>query len=152
MLTQRSLPTVRMAAAPLSSPGLDGQLRIEDAGGDAELLQEELEAVAAVHGAHEQQRLPADQLQLQQRVDEQELVLLLAFDGVLLQLAAVGQLRALQLQDHLRGHGSRSEQNRGGPITTESQKTRFRVDAGAAPPCASAQTFSPPFIKPKVDD
>lgn len=84
-----------------ASPGPDRQLRVENAGGDTELLQEELEPVAPVHGSHEQQRLTLNQSQLQQRVDKQELVLLLTLDAVLLQLAAVRQLRALQLEDHL---------------------------------------------------
>lgn len=91
---------------PPHSPGLDGQLRVEDAGGDPELLQEQFEAVAAVQGSHEHQRLPLNQAQLQQRVDEQELVLLLTLEAVLLQLAAVGQLGALKLQDHLGKHRS----------------------------------------------
>lgn len=86
------------------SPGLDGQLRVEHTGGNPKLLQEQFESVTSVHGSHEHQRLALDQPQPQQRVDEQELVLLLTFEAVLLQLAAVGELRALKLQDHLRGH------------------------------------------------
>lgn len=83
------------------TPGLDGKLRVQHAGRDAELLQEELEAVAALDGADEDQRLSSHQAKLQQGVDQQELVLFFTLDAVLLQLCAVWQLRALKLQRHL---------------------------------------------------
>lgn len=96
-------------------PGLNWKLRVEDAGRDAKLLQEQFEPVAPVNSSHKQQRLSLNQLQLQKSVDEQELVFLLTFDGVLLQLAAVWELRALKLQDHLRrdrsGSGDKIKQN-----------------------------------------
>lgn len=87
------------------SPGVHGQLRVEHAGGNAKLLHEELEPVAPVQRSDKHQRLALNQPQPEQRVDEQELVLLLAPDAVLLQLAAVWQLRALELQDDLKGGG-----------------------------------------------
>lgn len=85
------------------SPGLHWQLRVEHAGGNAKLLHEQLEPVAPVQRSDKHQRLALNQPQPEQRVDEQELVLLLAPDAVLLQLAAVWQLRALELQDDLKG-------------------------------------------------
>ena len=90
-------------------PGLDGQLGVENAGRNAELFQEQLESVASVHRSHKHQRLALNQPQPQQRVDEQELVLLLTLDAVLLQLTAARELRALKLQDHLREHRPRRE-------------------------------------------
>lgn len=90
-------------------PGLDGQLGVEHAGGNTELFQEQLESVASVHRSHKHQRLALNQPQPQQRVDEQELVLLLTFDAVLLQLTAAGELRALKLQDDLRENRTRRE-------------------------------------------
>lgn len=93
---------------PEGSPGLHGQLRVEHAGGNAKLLQEQLEPVAPVQRSDKHQRLALNQPQPQQSVDEQKLVLLLAPDAVLLQLAAVWQLRALELQDDLRGDSDAS--------------------------------------------
>lgn len=104
----RFLKVASMVCRPCS-PGLDGQLRVQHTGRNPKLLQKQFESVASVHRAHKQQRLALNQLQPQQRVDEQELVLLLTLDAVLLQLAAVRQLRALKLQDHLRGHRCRYE-------------------------------------------
>lgn len=82
-------------------PGLHGKLGVQHTSWDTELLEEELEAVAAFHGAHEHQGLAPHQPQLEECVDEQELVLLVTLDAVLLQLTAVRQLGALQLQGHL---------------------------------------------------
>lgn len=79
------------------SPGLDGQLGVKNAGRNPKLFQKQFEPVASVHCSHKHQCLALNQPQPQQRVDEQELVLLLTFDAVLLQLAAVWQLRALKL-------------------------------------------------------
>ena len=67
-------------------PGVHRKLGVEHAGRYAELLEEELETVAALHSTHEQQRLPAHQPQFEERVDEQELVLLVAVHAVLRQL------------------------------------------------------------------
>lgn len=99
----------------LLSPGLNGQLRVEHAGRNTELFQEQFKSVASVHCSHKHQRLALDQSQLQQCVDEQELVLLLALNAVLLQLAAVWELGALKLQDHLRGHASRYSDQKSNP-------------------------------------
>lgn len=108
-----------------ASPGPDRQLGVQNAGGNTELLQEEFEPVAPVHGSHKQQRLTLDQPQLQQRVDEQELVLLIAFDAVLLQLAAVRQLRALQLEDDLNDQSTESGQGQSQHVKhCESPKTK----------------------------
>lgn len=81
---------------------MNGQLRVQDTSRDAELLQKQLEPVTAVYISDEHERLPLNQAELQEGVDEQELVLLLAPDAVLLELRAVGQLRSLELQHHLR--------------------------------------------------
>lgn len=86
-------------------PGVHRELRVEHAGRDAELLQEEFEAVAAVNGPDEDEGLAPDQGQLEQGVDEQELILLLTADVVLCELGAAWQLGALQLQSHLEGDG-----------------------------------------------
>lgn len=91
------------------SPGLDRQLGVKNAGRNTKLLQKQFEPVAPLHCSHKHQRLALNQPQPQQRVDEQELVLLLTFDAVLLQLAAVWQLRALKLEDDLREHGFKCE-------------------------------------------
>lgn len=79
------------------SPGMDRQLRVKNTGRNTKLFHKQFEPVAPVHCSHKHQRLALNQPQPQQRVDEQELVLLLTFDAVLLQLAAVWQLRALKL-------------------------------------------------------
>lgn len=81
----------------VDSPGLNGQLGVENTGRDTKLFQKEFEPVAPVHCSHKHQRLALNQSQPQQRVDQQELVLLLTSDAVLLQLTAVWQLRALKL-------------------------------------------------------
>ncbi|TNN41982.1 hypothetical protein EYF80_047849 [Liparis tanakae] len=119
--------TVSSVVVLVLSPGLDGQLRVEDAGGDPELLQEQFEPVAPVHRAHKDQRLALDQTQLQQRVDQQELVLLATLDAVLLQLAAVRQLRALELQDHLRGRGHGCEDGTGDHHRVHHQRRQYGV-------------------------
>lgn len=87
------------------SPGLHRQLRVKHTGRNAKLFQEQFEPVAPVQRSNKHQRLALNQPQPQQRVDEQELVLLLTLDAVLLQLAAVRKLGALKLQDHLKENG-----------------------------------------------
>lgn len=88
---------------------MNRQFRVQDTSRDAELLQKQLEPVTAVHVADEYERLPSNQAELQERVDEQELILLLTFDAVLLELRAVGQLGTLELQRHLQHGGKRSD-------------------------------------------
>lgn len=99
------------------SPGLHRQLRVKHAGRNAKLFQEQFEPVAPVQRSNKQQCLALNQPQPQQRVDEQELVLLLTLDAVLLQLAAVRKLGALKLQDHLKEHGIKCE-GKQMPLTT----------------------------------
>lgn len=86
------------------SPGVDWELRVKNAGRNTKLFQEEFEPVAPFDCSDKHQRLALHQAQLQQCVDEKELVFFLTFDAVLLQLAAVWKLRALQLEDYLNEH------------------------------------------------
>lgn len=76
-------------------PRVHRKFGVEDAGGNAELLQEKLEPVTAIQPADEYERLASHQAQFQECVDEEELVLLLTLNAVLLQLEAVWKLGAL---------------------------------------------------------
>lgn len=57
-------------------PGAGGQLGIEGAGGDPELLEEELEAVAAGGGPHKEQGTSPQHPQFEEGAEQQELLLL----------------------------------------------------------------------------
>lgn len=76
-------------------PGVHREFGVEDAGRNAELLQEQLESVTTIHLVDENERLASHQAQFEKCVDEEELVLLLTFHTVLLQLGAVWELGAL---------------------------------------------------------
>lgn len=77
------------------SPRAHREFRVEDAGRNAELLQEKLEPVTAIQTADEYERLASHQAKFEKCIDEEELVLLLTFHTVLLQLGLVWKLGAL---------------------------------------------------------
>lgn len=68
-------------------PRVERQLRIEHSTLDAELLEEQLNAVPAVRIVDKDQALPLDQPQLKEDVEEEELVLLVRPDVVLAEIS-----------------------------------------------------------------
>lgn len=80
---------------------MNRQFRVQDACGNAKLLQEQFESVTSIHSADKYERLPSNQSELQEGVDEQKLVLLLTLHAVLLELGRVRKLGTLQLQRDL---------------------------------------------------
>lgn len=73
-------------------PRMHREFGVENTGRNAELLQEKLQPVTAIQTADEYERLASHQAQFEECVDEEELVFLLTFHTVLLQLGTVWKL------------------------------------------------------------
>ena len=59
------------------------QFRVQDAGVDSELIEEEFEPVTFVDGINEENRLARDEFEFEESVDEDEFVLFFALELVL---------------------------------------------------------------------
>ena len=76
---------------------VSGQFRVENAGVNAELVEEEFESIAFVHRIDEQNRFAGNEFQLEERVHQHELVLFFALELVLDELQGRGKHGLLQL-------------------------------------------------------